>query len=84
MDGLNTFYQLLEEITQWEGLSTQPNTELLESNILDSLSFILLLERIEDLYGIELQPTQIPFAAWTTPASIRQYLVDSFPMQFTD
>lgn len=35
-----------------------PNIDLLESNILDSLAFINLLMELEDI-GIEIQPTQV-------------------------
>ena len=43
-----------------------PDQELLESGILDSLAFIMLLEKISDRWGIEIQPTQVPREAFRT------------------
>ena len=71
-----TVYALLEEITQTPGLSAAPQTELMESNILDSLSFLLFLECLDDRFGIELQPTQAPPAVWKTPQSVADYLLN--------
>ena len=67
-------YEIIEDICEYEGLCDNPDTELLESNILDSLSFILLLNRIDDELDIELQPTQIDPAVFRTPASIADYI----------
>lgn len=71
-----TVYALLEEITQTQGLSEAPQTELMDSNILDSLSFLLLLDRLDEQFGIELQPTQVPPSVWKTPQSVADYLLD--------
>ena len=71
-----TVYALLEEITQTPGLSEAPQTELMESNILDSLSFLLFLECLDDRFGIELQPTQALPAVWKTPQSVADYLLN--------
>lgn len=71
-----SIYGILEEITQTQGLSEAPQTELLESNILDSLSFLLFLERLDEQFGIELQPTQVPTAVWKTPQSVADYILN--------
>lgn len=47
-----------------------PDQELLESGILDSLAFIMLLEKISDRWGIEIQPTQVPLETWKNVRSI--------------
>ena len=47
-----------------------PDQELLESGILDSLAFIMLLEKISDRWGIEIQPTQVEREAFRTVAGI--------------
>ena len=47
-----------------------PDQELLESGILDSLAFIMLLEKISDRWGIEIQPTQVEREAFRTAAGI--------------
>lgn len=71
-----TIYEILEEITQTRGLSEAPQTELLESNILDSLSFLLLLDRLDEQFGLELQPTQVPTAVWKTPQTVADYILN--------
>ena len=47
-----------------------PDQELLESGILDSLAFIMLLEKISDRWGIEIQPTQVERESFRTAAGI--------------
>ena len=47
-----------------------PQTELIDSEILDSLGLITLLAYLEEELGVELQPTQMSREAWRTPASI--------------
>ena len=44
--------------------------DLLENDILDSLSFITLIARLEEEFNIELQPTQISPDTWRKADSI--------------
>ena len=63
--------QILEIITRACGkgeLGLQ--TELIDSEILDSLGMITLIFSLEDELGIEIQPTQMSREVWRTPASI--------------
>lgn len=46
-----------------------PDTELLESGLLDSLAFIELLNALEDR-GCDIQPTRQPRERFATPESI--------------
>lgn len=48
-----------------------PELDLLESGILDSLAFIELFARLED-EGIELQPARVGREQLRTPRAIRQ------------
>lgn len=52
---------ILNEIT---GFQVEDEMDLLENDIIDSLSFIELIEALENRYNIELQPTQIPSDTW--------------------
>ena len=67
-------FDLLEDITEYAGLRNNTELDLLDTNILDSLSFIILLERLDDELGIEIQPTQVSPAVWRTPDSIAKYI----------
>ena len=48
----------------------RPETELLDSDLLDSLALIELLEGIEDSFGTVLEPTRIPREQFRTPQQI--------------
>ena len=67
--------EMLAEICECDEILNVPDMELLDSNVLDSLSFILLLNRIDDEFGIEIQPTQVDFAVFKTPQSIADHLI---------
>ena len=45
-------------------------TELIDSEILDSFGVITLVSSLEDELGIEIQLSQMEREAWRTPASI--------------
>lgn len=65
--------QILQIIAQACGnsrLAEEPDAELLDSGILDSLALITLLTALEDELGVELQPTQLGREVWRTPGSI--------------
>lgn len=73
MNGMNaisveTVVGLLSEYCEHDG-DILPDTELLESGMLDSLAFIELLNALEDM-GCTVQPTRYPRSAFSTPRSI--------------
>ncbi len=61
---------LLEEFCEHEA-PILPDTELLESGLLDSLAFIELLNALEDM-GCDIQPTRFPVSSFSTPQSIAE------------
>lgn len=65
-----TIIGLLEEFCERDSPIT-PDTELLESGMLDSLAFIELIDALEDM-GCEIQPTRCPKSSFSTPESIAQ------------
>ena len=65
---------MLEEICECDGIAENPEMELLDSNVLDSLSFILLLNRLDDDFDIEIQPTQVDMEVFRTPQTLADYL----------
>lgn len=66
--------RLLAEACGNPALAAQPETELLDSGILDSLAFITFLEAVDSRLGLEVQPTQIPLQSWRTPALLADAL----------
>ncbi len=55
---------IIVQLTEYEELRDAPDTDLIEEDILDSLAFINLIIRLEDEFGIEIQPTQVPGDTW--------------------
>ena len=65
---VETVIGLLSEYCEHDG-EILPDTELLDSGMLDSLAFIELLNALEDM-GITIQPTRYPRSAFSTPRNI--------------
>jgi len=55
---------ILVEICGDETIRENPEIDLLENNILDSLAFIELMSRLEEEFNVEIQPTQISPESW--------------------
>ena len=55
---------IIIRLTEYEDLRYNPEVNLIEEDILDSLSFIELIDELESKYDIEIQPTQIPNDTW--------------------
>jgi D-alanine--poly(phosphoribitol) ligase subunit 2 len=61
---------IIVQLTEYEELRDAPDTDLIEEDILDSLAFINLIIRLEDEFGIEIQPTQVPGDTWRSVDAI--------------
>lgn len=57
---------IIIRLTEYEDLRNNPNVNLIEEDILDSLAFIELIEELENEFDIEIQPTQIPNDTWNS------------------
>ncbi len=55
---------IIVRLTDYDNLRTNPNIDLIEEDILDSLAFIELISELEDQFDIEIQPTQVPNYTW--------------------
>ena len=55
---------IIIKLTDYEDLRNNPNVNLIEEDILDSLAFIELVSELENEFNIEIQPTQIPRDTW--------------------
>lgn len=67
--------KLLYEICEDESVYKE-DIDLIESGLLDSLAFIELFSKLEDL-GIEIQPTRIDRSCLRTVKGIEQLINDS-------
>ena len=64
--------EIIETLTEDDELKQNKEIDLLENDILDSLSFIQLIEILQDEFNIEIQPTQVPPDSWRTVKSIAE------------
>lgn len=74
-------YELSQHITELlrdfcDNEAITPETELLESDLLDSLAFLQLLSALED-EGRCIQPTQFPRKRFSTPKSIAEICAET-------
>lgn len=68
--------EIIENLTEFEELAQNKEIDLLENDILDSLSFIQLIEILQDEFNIEIQPTQVPSKSWRTVKNIVELVKD--------
>lgn len=60
----NKIIDLIVKVSYDNSIKDNPEIDLVESGILDSLAFINLMSELEDAFDIEIQPTQIPSDTW--------------------
>lgn len=65
---------ILEELCGTDEVRNDKNLNLFETGILDSLGVIELLIKIEENFGIKLQPTEVQRTDIDTPQKIIDYL----------
>lgn len=58
---------LLSDVCGNDEILSNMDLDLFETEILDSLAFLDLLERLEDDFDIIIQPTQVSRESWQTP-----------------
>ncbi len=56
--------EMIISLTEYDELRHNPDVNLIEEDILDSLAFIELIEELENEFDIEIQPTQVPNDTW--------------------
>lgn len=61
---------IIIKLTEYEDLQNNPDVNLIEEDILDSLAFIELIDELENEFDIEIQPTQIPNDTWNSVDNI--------------
>ena len=70
---------IIIRLTEYEDLRNNPNIDLIEEDILDSLAFIELIDELEKEFDIEIQPTQVPSNTWNSVDNIVK-LVESLKL----
>lgn len=61
---------ILAEVCEEDQVKTDPDLELVESGLLDSLAFAELLAELEDQLGLVIAPSEVQRSDMDTPAKI--------------
>ena len=62
--------EIIENVTGYKNLKENIDIDLLENEILDSMSFIELISFLEDEFDIEIQPTTVSSDTWRNVGKI--------------
>ncbi len=73
----NRIIEIIEDLTEFKELNKNPDIDLIENEILDSLAFIELIVKLNEEFNIEIQPTQVKPDTWRSIEKIVE-LVESF------
>lgn len=69
-----TLFVILERICEDDIVRTNPDIDLFETDLMDSLGFAELLADIEDELGILIAPSEVDRSTFNTPNRILAYL----------
>lgn len=70
MDRYNEILNIVIEETGCEEIRNNQDIDLIENDIIDSLAFINLIDRLNVDYNIEIQPTEVTAESWKTVKNI--------------
>ena len=69
-----TLFEILERICENDIVKSNPDIDLFETDLMDSLGFAELLADIEDELGILIAPSEVDRNTFNTPNQILTYL----------
>lgn len=64
--------EIIIKLTGENRLNENKDIDLIENDILDSLTFIQLITTLEDVFHVEIQPTQIAPDTWRSVKKISE------------
>ena len=70
MDTYNRVLDIIVDETGYDLLFKNQDLDLIANDIIDSLAFINILDRLNEEFNIEIQPTQVTSETWKTVKSI--------------
>jgi D-alanine--poly(phosphoribitol) ligase subunit 2 len=65
---------ILERVAETDEVRQDPNIQLFDAAILDSLGLVQLIVALEEEFGVEISPAEIEREQWATPRKIRSYM----------
>ncbi|WP_343012306.1 D-alanine--poly(phosphoribitol) ligase subunit DltC [Gemella morbillorum] len=66
--------EMLEEICEDEVVREDLDINLKEEGLMDSLAFVEMLVRIEEIFGISIAPTEVTYEEIDTPNKVIAYI----------
>lgn len=66
--------EMLEEICEDEIVREDLDINLKEEGLMDSLAFVEMLVRIEEIFGISIAPTEVTYEEIDTPNKVIAYI----------
>ncbi len=66
--------EMLEEICEDEVVREDLDVNLKEEGLMDSLAFVEMLVRIEEIFGISIAPTEVTYEEIDTPNKVIAYI----------
>ena len=66
--------EMLEEICEDEVVREDLDVNLKEEGLMDSLAFVEMLVRIEEIFGISIAPTEVTYEEIDTPNKVIVYI----------
>ena len=66
--------EMLEEICEDEVVREDLDVNLKEEGLMDSLAFVEMLVRIEEIFGISIEPTEVTYEEIDTPNKVIAYI----------
>ena len=72
MENYNLILNIVIEETGYDELRDNQDIDLIANDIIDSLAFINLIDRLNLEFNIEIQPTQVTADSWRTVEKITE------------
>ena len=70
----NRILEIIVDICQEEIIKSDPDINLIESDLIDSMAFIEIISTLEDEFEIQIQPTQVPYEVWSSVEKITKFV----------
>ena len=65
---------MLEEICEDDVVREDLDINMKEEGLMDSLAFVEMLVRIEEIFGLSIAPTEVPYEEIDTPNKVISYI----------
>ena len=67
-------FEMLEEICEDEVVRENLDINMKEEGLMDSLAFVEMLVKIEEIFGLSIAPTEVTYEEIDTPNKVISYI----------